>query len=218
VRERRHDLVIFDSDGVLVDSERLSNQVLADMISALGCPTTRDEAIVRYMGRTLATCVELIETRIGRPVPDTFVSEFRARTFEFFGSDLEAVPGIVDALERIDLPMCVASSGPIEKLRLTLGTTGLLPRFEGRLFSAVDVGRSKPHPDVFLHAASEMGVAPDRVAVVEDSLQGVRGARAAGMRVLGFARDLAPEVLAAEGAEVFQAMDALPELLGCRSG
>jgi HAD superfamily hydrolase (TIGR01509 family) len=211
------ELVIFDCDGVLVDSEPACNRVLAALLTEIGLPTTYEESVRDYQGRSLDSCLEIIEPRLGRSVPEDFAAVLNRRTFDAFRGTLEPVPGIELALDRIDLPVCVASSGPHEKMRLTLGLTGLLPRFEGRMFSAVDVGRGKPHPDLFLHAAAELRAAPERSAVVEDSALGVRAGRAAGMTVFGFAARSDPRELASEGARVFREMAALPDLLAASS-
>jgi len=205
--------VIFDCDGVLVDSELLSNRVLAQTLAEVGLPMSLEETIATFMGHSMSACVAIIEERTSRPIPPNFVSDFRDRTFEVFRRELRPVPGIESVLATIDLPYCVASSGPPEKIHLTLGITGLLPRFAGRIFSAVEVERGKPHPDLFLHAAYEMGVAPTACVVVEDSIRGVQAAVAAGMRVFGYADLTDADALAAAGARVFRSMAELPALL-----
>ncbi len=207
------DLIIFDCDGVLVDSELLSNRVLAQMLGEIGLPMSLEDIIATFMGHSMAACVDIIEQRTGRPLPSTFVADFRDRTFDVFRRELRPVAGIEAVLDAIDRPFCVASSGPPEKIQLTLSTTGLMPRFTGRIFSAVEVARGKPHPDLFLHAAQMMGVTPARCVVVEDSVRGVQAAVAAGMRVLGFADLTDADELAAAGADVFRSMDQLPALL-----
>ena len=161
----------------------------------------------------MARCVEIVEERLGRPVPEGFVERLQARTYEAFRAGLRPVRGVAQALERIDLPVCVASSGEHEKMRLTLGLTGLLDRFEGRLFSATEVERGKPHPDLFLLAARSLGARPPRCVVVEDSAPGVLAARAAGMTALGYAGGTDGKPLAAAGARVFHGMAELPDLL-----
>lgn len=207
------ELVIFDCDGVLVDSELLSNRVLAQLLTEIGLPMSLEETIATFMGHTLPACIAVIEERTGRPIPATFVADFRDRTFDAFRRELRPVAGIESVLEAIDLPFCVASSGPPEKIQLTLTVTGLLPRFAGRIFSAVEVARGKPHPDLFLHAAQQMGAAPTTCVVVEDSVRGVQAAVAAGMHVFGYADLTAAVTLESAGAHVFHSMDELPELL-----
>lgn len=207
------ELVIFDCDGVLVDSELLSNRVLAQMLAEVGLPMSVEATIATFMGHTLPACIAVIEEGTGRPIPPTFVTDFRDRTFDAFRRELRPVAGIESVLEAIDLPFCVASSGPPEKIQLTLTVTGLLPRFAGRIFSAVEVARGKPHPDLFLHTAQQMGVAPTACVVVEDSVRGVQAAVAAGMHVFGYADLTDAAVLAGAGAQVFRSMGELPELL-----
>jgi HAD superfamily hydrolase (TIGR01509 family) len=205
--------VIFDCDGVLVDSEPAANAVLAELITDIGIPTTPEQSLATYMGRSWASCVEIVERKLGRAAPEDFGELYRAGVRAAWERELRPVPGVVEALDAIDLPSCVASSGEHERMRLTLGMTGLLPRFEGRLFSATDVEHGKPAPDLFLHAASRMGFDLAATVVVEDTVPGVQAGRAAGMRVLAFARLVAADDLAAAGGEVFDDMRALPGLL-----
>jgi HAD superfamily hydrolase (TIGR01509 family) len=208
------ELVIFDCDGVLVDSEPIANRVLAQALTEIGLETTLESSMRDYMGRSWTACVEIFQTRLRRPLPPAFEPDFWKRLDEAFRAELRPVPGIHEALARIPTPTCVASSGRIDKMRLTLGQAGLWDRFEGRIFSAADVARAKPFPDLFLHAASRMGAAPATCAVVEDSPRGVEAGVAAGMRVLGFAARTDAAALAAAGAEVFRDMRELPERLG----
>ena len=215
--------VIFDCDGVLVDSEPLSNRILAEELTAIGLPTTTEESVRDFMGRSFAAGVALIEERLGHPVPPDFAAGYHARLFEAFERELEPVPGVVEVLDGLELPCCVASSGDHVRIRRALRSAGLLERFEGRIFSADDVEHGKPAPDLFLHAALEMGFEPARCAVVEDSPAGVRAGRAAGMTVLGYAAMTDPAELARAGAhDTFGDMRELPRLLtrGCapRSG
>ncbi len=207
------ELVIFDCDGVLVDSERVTNAVLAEMLRGLGLDVTLEQVLRDYVGRTTAACVALIEERLGGPLPANFLDEYRVRTEAALRERLQPVPGVREALDRITVPVCVASSGEPEKMRLTLGLTGLLEHFDGNLFSATQVPRSKPHPDVFLLAADRMGVPPARAAVVEDSPVGVQAGVAAGMTVFGYAAAGKPSELAAAGAITFDDMRDLPALL-----
>jgi HAD superfamily hydrolase (TIGR01509 family) len=212
------DAVLFDCDGVLVDSETISCQVLSEMLGDIGLPHTFEETVERFVGRSMASCLHLIEESLGGPVPGEFAGEFERRTFARFTRDLEPVAGVVEALERIPWPQCVASSGDPGKLRTTLGATGLLARFEGRIFSATEVARGKPHPDLFLYAAASMGAIPGRCAVVEDSVLGARAGVAAGMTVFGYGRTIGADRLAAEGAIPFDDMTNLPALLERHNG
>jgi HAD superfamily hydrolase (TIGR01509 family) len=207
------ELVIFDCDGVLVDSETISNQALASVLEDIGLPMGYEETRRAFIGRSMQSCLEIIERRLGAPVPEDFVSRYYARMFAAFERDLRPVPGVAEVLDGLEAPFCVASSGSHEKIRKTLGVTGLLPRFEGRIFSATEVERGKPAPDLFLHAARAMGADPYACAVVEDSVLGVEAGVAAGMRVLGYAAASDPGALASAGARVFQDMAELPVLL-----
>ena len=170
---RAFELVIFDCDGVLVDSERITNRIFAQMLNELGLAVTLDDMFERFVGHSMAHCLDIITELLGRMPPAGFADEYRIRTRAAIDSELRAVPGIVEAIDKIHLPYCVASSGDFDKMRTTLGITGLLPRFEGRLFSVTEVARGKPAPDIFLHAASKFGIEPGVCAVVEDSPTGV---------------------------------------------
>lgn len=207
--------VIFDCDGVLVDTERISNTVLAGLLTDAGLPTTFEQCMDIYRGRSMTSVMELAVQRHGGPLPQDLPERYYAEVAAMFERDLQAVPGVVAALDRIALPSCVASSGPHHKMGVTLRRTGLWERFEGRIFSATEVQRGKPAPDLFLHAARRMGFDPAATAVVEDSVPGVEAARAAGMRALAFTRGDAADaaLLAAAGGETFDDMAELPDLL-----
>jgi HAD superfamily hydrolase (TIGR01509 family) len=213
--QRVSELVIFDCDGVLVDSESIGTAVLARAAISEGAAIGEDEALRLFRGLKMAECVVEIERRLGRDVGDTFVADVRHVTAMAFETHLRAVEGIHAALAAITLPVCVASNGPMPKMRHTLGLTKLLGHFEGRLFSAYDVGVWKPDPGLFLHAARTLGADPSRCVVVEDSLSGIRAANAAGMRVLGYtaADPHAMSELGTECAELFHSMGDLPMLL-----
>lgn len=206
------ELVIFDCDGVLVDSDRISLRIQAERISALGLEMTYEDCVREFLGLGMEATLEILAERLGRPVPKGWERELDAAVQEGFRRELQPVPGIVDALEKIELPTCVASSGSHEKMRLTLGLTGLLDRFAGRIFSVEEVERGKPAPDLFLHAASRMSTPPEQCIVVEDSPFGVAGAKAAGMAALGFAA--ATPSIRLDGADaVFTRMADLPGLV-----
>ena len=205
--------VIFDCDGVLVDTERAANEVLASLITELGVETSLEQAMGTYMGRSWASCMEILEAELGERPPTDLRERYMEGATAAWRRDLAPVPGIEAALDAIALPTCVASSGEHARMRLTLGLTGLLLRFEGRIFSATEVAHGKPAPDLFLHAAKQMGFEPERTVVVEDTVPGVQAGRAAGMRVLAFARFVPAKSLAAAGGEVFHDMRRLPELL-----
>ncbi|AZM50819.1 haloacid dehalogenase [Streptomyces sp. WAC 06738] len=211
------ELVIFDCDGVLVDSERIAAAAQVTVGAELGWPLTEADAVELFMGKSQESVGAMVVERLGPGTDETW----RTRYYEefFAGLDrLEAVPGVVDALDALaaaGLPTCVASSGGHERMRHTLGRTGLWDRFAGRIYSATDVGgRGKPAPDLFLHAAREMGYAPRACAVVEDSRYGVQAARAAGMRAYGFTGGLSPaDWLAGPDTVLFDDMRKLPVLL-----
>jgi HAD superfamily hydrolase (TIGR01509 family) len=210
------ELVIFDCDGVLVDSERMANTIFAELITAAGLPTTLEDSVRLYLGRSVPASVALIEGELGHRLPDDFVATYYERIYAAFDLALEPVEGVVaalDALEALGVATCVASSGTHEKMRRTLGRTGLLERFRGRISSASDVARGKPFPDLFLHAAERMAADPARCTVVEDSPAGVEAGAAAGMTVLGYAGLVHPLLLERAGATVFTSMGELPRLV-----
>ena len=208
-------LVIFDCDGVLVDSERIAVRVSAAGLTERGWTISEAEVIERFVGRSDAYIRAEIAQRLGERVENEWRVESVRRLREAFASELRPVDGIIEALDSITAPMCVASSGTHEKIRHSLSLVGLLDRFEGRIFSASDVARGKPAPDMFLHAAAAMNVAPARSAVVEDSASGVEAAHAAGMRVFGYAGGVTPpDRLQGRGTIIFDDMRKLPALLG----
>ncbi|MFI1169657.1 HAD family hydrolase [Streptomyces sp. NPDC020801] len=212
----RYDLVIFDNDGVLVDSEPISNRLLAACLTELGHPTTYEDSIRDYMGSAMHRVHDLVLERTGRRLPDDFDDMFHARVFAAFERELKPVAGVVDVLEKLTAdgtPYCVASSGSHERIRVGHRTTGLDRWFDDdRIFSSQDVGRGKPAPDLFLHAAERMGVAPRRCVVVEDSPLGVRAAVAAGMDVYGFTA-MTPAAGLAGATQLFARMEELSGLL-----
>ena len=208
------DLVIFDCDGVLVDSERIAVRIDAVVLDRLGWALTEAEIIERFVGRSEAYMVSEIEAAIGRPLEHGWDAEFVPLYRDALAAELEPVDGIVEALDAIANPNCVASSSSHERLRFTLGLTGLLDRFDGRIFSATEVANGKPAPDLFLHAAATLGADPARCAVVEDSRYGVEAARAARMHAFGYAGGLTTaERLAGPATTVFHDMRELPALL-----
>jgi HAD superfamily hydrolase (TIGR01509 family) len=214
--QMRYDLVIFDNDGVLVDSEPISNRMLAEYLTEVGHPTTYEESIRDYMGSAMHRIHDLIEERTGRRLPAEFDDVFHARVFAAFERELKAVDGAAEVLEGLEaagVPYCVASSGSHERIRVGHRATGLDRWFDdARIFSSQDVGRGKPAPDLFLHAAARMGVAPARCVVVEDSPLGVQAAVAAGMDVYGFTA-MTPEAKLAGATRLFSSMKELAGLL-----
>lgn len=215
------ELVIFDCDGVLVDSEGISVAVLTKIVARAGGKLSEAEAFERFLGRSMASVVAILERDFGFRFTDAHHAETRETLYERFRAELKPVPGVAEALARLPCRACVASSSPPERIRLSLEIAGLLPLLDPYIFSASMVKNGKPAPDLFLHAAHAMGVAPEACAVVEDSAVGVEAARAAGMRVLAFAGAShagAPALraaLEARGPErIFERMADLPALLG----
>jgi HAD superfamily hydrolase (TIGR01509 family) len=175
---------------------------------------TEAEVVERFMGRTDAYMVAEVEAYLGRSLPAKWDEPFQHLYRKVFEAELKPVPGIVEALDQIDIATCVASSGTHERIRYTLGLTGLYERFAGRIFSALDVVRGKPAPDLFLHAASRMGADPAECAVIEDSRYGLEAARAASMRAFAYAGGLTPrQRLEGPGTIVFDDMRDLPRIL-----
>ncbi|EXU65990.1 hydrolase [Streptomyces sp. PRh5] len=211
-----YDLVIFDNDGVLVDSEPISNRLLAAYLTELGHPTSYEDSIRDYMGSAMHRIHDLVLERSGRRLPPDFDTTFHGRVFDAFRRELRPVAGVAEVLEKLradGVPYCVASSGSHERIRVALRTTGLYDLFgEDHIFSSEDVGRGKPAPDLFLHAAERMGVAPERCAVVEDSPLGVQAALAAGMDVYGYTA-MTPAAKLAEARGLFKEMAELRGLL-----
>jgi HAD superfamily hydrolase (TIGR01509 family) len=211
------ELVIFDCDGVLVDSEPIAVRVDLVVLAAFGLDLSEAEVIERFVGRSPAVMLEAIEAHLGRRLPDRLESyeHLYAAAFE---AELTAVDGVEEALDQITQPSCVASSSEPNSLRRKLELTGLYQRFKGRVFSASEVTTGKPAPDLFLHAAERMGVAPSRCVVVEDSRHGVQAARAANMEALAYASGLTPaHALEGPRTTLFDDMRDLPNLLRARS-
>jgi HAD superfamily hydrolase (TIGR01509 family) len=213
-------LILFDCDGVLVDSEMIASRVLAEEMSRRGYPLTAAECRRKYTGVSIATLMEKVTAEYGRPLPDDFPEILMALDSAVFTGELEAITGVDRALHRIPLAKCVASSSSPERIRQSLELTGLLDHFDPHVFSAHMVSRGKPAPDLFLFAAERMGVAPASCLVVEDSVAGVTAALAAEMRVLGFAGGghagpgYVQMLRDAGAATVFEDMADLPGLLG----
>ncbi|HEY2632046.1 MAG TPA: HAD-IA family hydrolase [Solirubrobacteraceae bacterium] len=211
------ELVIFDCDGVLVDSEVISNGVLARALTAEGLPTTLAQARREYQGLLLSEVVQRAQQSLGRDLADDWVERFERDRTEAFHRDLEPVSGAASTVQRVKnagIPVCVASQGSLEKTRMTLGLTALRSLFPaGALFSGQLVPRGKPHPDLFLHAATTMGAKPSRCAVVEDTVSGITAAVAAGMRAFGYAADSDETALRSAGAEILHSLTDLPDML-----
>src|SRR5262249_16253931 len=212
--ERMIELVIFDCDGVLVDTERLAVRIDIQVLSQLGWVLSEREVIERFVGLSDATIRAEIEAYTGRRLGDNWEQEFEHLYRAAFAAELRAVDGVVEALDRITAQPCVASSGSHDKMRFTLGLTGLLPRFAQPMFRAPGAPRGSPAPDLFLAAAARMGVRPAACAVVEDSRYGIEAAHAAGMRAFAYSRSVTPaHRLNLPGTVVFSDMRELPRLL-----
>ena len=215
MHDRPWQLVIFDNDGVVVDSEPLASVATSQVLTALGHPMTPAECDSAFRGISLPTTRRLVEQGRGRPLPPDFEDRYVARVTELIASELRPVPGVVAVLDLLDgagQPYCMASSSRRQVISLALRTTGLAEHFAGRWWGAEDVAAAKPAPDLFLLAASSMGARPMDCVVVEDSAAGVQAARSANMTVLGFAARTPPEELHLAD-RIFTDMDQLPALL-----
>jgi len=214
------DLVIFDCDGVLVDSELIFARVLAECLLAVDFPATLDEAITLGFGKNRATLSAAVEARFGSALPDAFFETFAARSAAAFEHELLPVPGVENLLATVTTPRCVASNGHLDRVRQRLALTGLLPFFDPHVFSASQVAHGKPAPDLFLLAAHRFGAQPGSCTVVEDSIPGVEAAIAAQMPVVGFCGgshcpdDHAERLRVAGCSRVFARMSDLAAFLG----
>jgi HAD superfamily hydrolase (TIGR01509 family) len=223
-RRWNFDLVIFDCDGVLVDSELISCRAHAQTLSRHGYAITEQQVLERFLGVSDREARLTIEAESGRPLPDDFEAQVKAATLQFYAGDLRAIANVGDAIAAIDLPKCVASSGTPEKIRHGLTCADLYDILAPHIFSATQVKRGKPAPDLFLFAAEQMRVSPARCVVIEDSVPGITGALAAGMSVLGFHGGShcrpghADKLRAAGAATVFDDMRQLPALIAAEAG
>jgi HAD superfamily hydrolase (TIGR01509 family) len=209
-----YDLVIFDCDGVLVDSELITARVFSEMLGESGFAVTMQDVFDQFVGKSLDQCLEILSRLFGRRVPPGFAVEYRARSGLALHSEVKPVAGIESVLAAIRVPYCVASNGTHDKMSTTLGATGLLDQFSGKMFSVADVTRGKPFPDLFLHAAARFGVPPSNCAVIEDTPTGVTAGVAAGMTVYGYCALTPAHRLTEAGAHfTFDRMEKLPALL-----
>lgn len=213
------DLVIFDCDGVLVDSEVISCRVHAEVLTKHGYPITSEQVFERFLGRSTRQANLEVEAELGRTLPEAYHADLQQELFRTFEAELRAIVGIHDVLDVVTQRVCVASSGSHQRMQVSMGSTGLHERFAPNIFSASQVKNGKPAPDLFLFAAEEMGVPAGRCVVVEDSVAGITGARAAGMTVFGFCGgshcgDGHAETLRQAGADLtFADMHQLPDLV-----
>lgn len=209
----KYKCVIFDCDGVLVDSEPIANQVLVDMANELGANIDLDYALKNFKGASIQRCQEQIAELLPQRLPEGFLPEFRQRSFESFRKNIQPVEGVSEVLENLDIPFCVASSGPENKIRLNLELTGLLPHFENKIFSCFVVKKWKPDPAVFLWAAETMGFKPEECIVIEDSISGVNAAKNGGFDVFGFTAHDYNHELEGNATLTFNDMSQLSELI-----
>ena len=210
-------LVIFDCDGVLVDSEPIAARLTAEAVSELGWEMSAELAKAEFLGDTFTNIIRRVEERIGRKVPEDWPARSQAALLAALERELQPVPGVltaIHALRAAGVELAVGSQGSHQKMQLTLSVTGLLPFFEGRIFSASQVAHPKPAPDLFLLAASTLGVAPAQTVVVEDSTRGVKAALAAGMRILGYTASVGRPASTAAGAEPSDDLSLGPTMLG----
>ncbi|MEG0851365.1 HAD family hydrolase [Flavobacterium plurextorum] len=205
--------IIFDCDGVLVDTEKIGNGVLLEMAAEHGFEMKIEDAYRNFNGRKLKDCFKYIEETIAKKLPETFETEFRQRSFSAFKTQVKPMEGIVSFIEKLTIPYCVASSGPVEKICLNLEVAGLLDKFENKIFSSYQIGSWKPEPGIFLHAAKEMGFDVKDCIVVEDSVAGVRAGIDGGFKVYGFANGYNDSDLEKEGAVLFRSYDELASIL-----
>jgi HAD superfamily hydrolase (TIGR01509 family) len=214
------DLIIFDCDGVLVDSEIIAHTLLAQMMTDLGPPMTTAEAVQKFAGRSLADTLSLIEAGLGRSIPEELGQRYGRLLLERLGGELKPIAGVKAAIAALPYPRCVASSSSLERIRLSLEATELASLFGANIFSATQVAHGKPAPDLYLFASRRMGIAPEHCVVVEDSALGVTAGRAAGMKVIGFTGaahatpDAAQRLAAAGACSVISSMVDLPAAVG----
>lgn len=209
----KYKCIIFDCDGVLVDSEPIGNQVLVDMANSYGADIDLDYAFKHFKGGSIYTCRDKIQALVNQPLSQDFIAEYRRRSYIAFKEQIQPVEGVKEVIESLSIPFCVASSGPNEKIRLNLELTGLLPYFEDNIFSCYTIEKWKPEPDVFIWAAKTMGFKPEDCVVIEDSLTGIQAAKAGGFDVFGFTAHDYNNELEAEATTTFNSMEKLLELI-----
>lgn len=209
----KYKCIIFDCDGVLVDSEEISSRVLVELANSIGADIDMEYSELNFTGKSFDNVFQQIEELAGRKLPKNHERDYRDRTFELFKTELQPIKGIHKLLDETSVPFCVASNGPRDKMLLNLSITKLLDKFENRVFSAYDINRWKPDPELFLHAASKMGFAPKECVVIEDSIAGIKAATSGGFDVFGFAKKHNSKEFETEGATVFFEMDNLIALL-----
>lgn len=205
--------IIFDCDGVLVDTEKIGNGILLSMAAEHVFKMELEDAYRNFNGRNLNDCFRHIEEAINQKLPETFESDYRQKSFEAFKTQVKPIEGVVSFIDHLEIPYCVASSGPVDKIRLNLEVAGLLDKFEGKIFSSYEIGSWKPEPGIFLHAAKEMGFEVEDCIVVEDSKAGVIAGIQGGFKVYGFANGYNNADLEGEGAILFNTYEELKAVL-----
>jgi HAD superfamily hydrolase (TIGR01509 family) len=198
---------------VLVDSEAISAEVFQEMLSELGCNLEFNVVLKQITGTSMKENLKFFEKQVGRDLPANFETDFRRRSFEKFKTDLKPMEGIRELIDKINIPIGVASSGPLNKIKLNLETTGLIDKFGDKIFSSYEINSWKPDPGIYLHAANQMGFKPEKCAVVEDSLAGVKAATAGGLNVYALENDSLNDKFSSLGATVFSNMQELCRLL-----
>lgn len=209
----KYKCVIFDCDGVLVDSEAITCRVLVDMSSDLGIPMNFEFAVQNFLGKSLNGIMQHLDMLMDKNLPVNFESEYRRKTFEAFKKELKPIDGVHDLLDKLEIPYCVASSGPLKKIQHNLAITGLADKFQGRMFSCYEINSWKPNPHIFLHAAEEMGFEPEECVVIEDSVIGVEAAKAGGFDVFMYAKGQPNDHIGLQGVNIFGDMTELDILL-----
>ncbi|WP_411896052.1 HAD family hydrolase [Winogradskyella sp. A2] len=209
----KYKCIIFDCDGVLVDSEPIGNQVLVDIANELGANITLDYALRNFKGNSFDNCANQISKLVGKAVPDDIEAIYRKRSYQKFKEEIQPIQGIKGVLDGLDIPFCVASSGPESKIKLNLEATGLIQYFTDKIFSCYTIGRWKPDPSVFIWAAKTMGYQPKECLVIEDSIIGVEAALNGGFDVFGFTAHDYQDELPKKATKTFSEMLILPELL-----
>lgn len=205
--------IIFDCDGVLVDTEKIGNEILLGMAGEYGFKMKLEDAYRNFNGRNLKECFLYIENEIGHKLPEDFENQYREKSFEAFKKDVKPMEGVEDFITKLKIPYCVASSGPEDKIRLNLETAGLLDKFENKIFSSYTIKSWKPDPGIFLHAAKEMGFVVNECIVIEDSKAGVMAGVKGGFKVFGFTNENNAADLKQEGAILFSSFEELSAIL-----
>lgn len=212
----KYKCIIFDCDGVLVDSEAISTQVMVDLLKTVNYHIDIETAIDLFTGLALKDNFAFVEKELGRKLPDNFEATYRKLSFEAFQRDLQPIKGVHDLLDKLTIPYCVASSGPTNKIKLNLKTTNLSHYFNDNIFSCYEINSWKPEPDIFLHAANMMGFKPEECVVIEDSLPGVTAAKAGGFEVYALQNESNKTTLDGVDVTTFTDMIELDSILGIR--